>query len=79
MTHIDDSAANVIALLMERAGKEDAEIIVMGMSDEVRIILEAFDVLRRVPDDRIVGELDDARRLAERLLGADRRNDGGQP
>ncbi len=68
VTHIDDSAANVIALLMERAGKEDTEVIVVGMSGEVGVILEAFDVLRRVPEDRIVEELDDARRLADRLL-----------
>ncbi|MYE01198.1 MAG: SulP family inorganic anion transporter [Alphaproteobacteria bacterium] len=68
VTHIDDSAANVIALLMDRAGKEKTEIIVLGMSGEARVILEAFDVLRRVPEDRIVEELDDARRLAGRLL-----------
>ena len=70
VTHIDDSAAHVIALLMDRAHKEKTEIIVMGMSGEVRVILEAFDVLRRVPDDRIVEEFDDARRLAGRLLAA---------
>ena len=70
VTHIDDSAAHVIALLMDRADKEKTEIIVMGMSGEVRVILEAFDVLRRVPEGRIVRELDDARELAERLLGA---------
>ncbi len=70
VTHIDDSAAHVIALLMERAGKEDTETIIMGMSGEVRVILEAFDVLRRVPEGRIVRELDEARELAERLLAA---------
>ena len=68
VTHIDDSAAHMIALLLERAGKEDTETIIMGMSGEVRVILEAFDVLRRVPEGRIVRELDDARELAERLL-----------
>ena len=70
VTHIDDSAANVIALLMGRAAKEKTEIIVMGISEEVRVILEAFDVLCRVPEGRIVRELDDARELAERLLAA---------
>ncbi len=69
-THIDDSAAHVIALLMDRADKERTKIIVMGMSGEVRTVLEAFDVLRRVPDGRIVDELDEARQLAARLLNA---------
>ena len=68
VTHIDDSAANVVALLMDLAHKEKTEIIVMGLSEEVRIVLDAFDVLRRISEDRIVHELDDARALAARLL-----------
>ena len=68
VTYIDDSAAQVIALLLDRAVKEKTEIIVLGMSQETGDILNAFDVLRRVPEDRIVGELDDARNLAGRLL-----------
>ena len=68
VTYIDDSAAQVIGLLLDRAVKEKTEIIVLGMSQETGDILNAFDVLRPVPEDRIVGELDDARNLAGRLL-----------
>lgn len=68
MTYIDDTAAHVIALLLDRAVKVKTEIIVLGMSDDLKSVLNAFDVLRHVPEDRIVDELDDARSLAGRLL-----------
>ena len=68
VTHIDDSAAHVMALLFERAGKEKTEVIVMGVAGELRNILDAFGVLRGVPEDRIVRERDEARALARRLL-----------
>jgi len=70
MTYIDDTAAHVIALLLDRAIKEKTEIIVLGMSDDLKSILNAFDVLRHVAEDRIVGELDEARSLAARLLAS---------
>ena len=70
VTHIDDSAARVIGLLLDRAAKERTEAVVVGMSGDTRDVLEAFDALRRVPEDRIVDELEDARRLAEGLLAA---------
>ncbi len=68
MTYIDDTAAQVIALLLDRAVKEKTEIIVFAIPDELKPVLNAFDVLRHVPEDRIVGDLDEARSLAARLL-----------
>lgn len=67
-THIDDSAAQVFAMLLQRAAKERTDVIVLGMSEDLKDVLNSFDVLRHVPEDRIVDELDDARQLAERLL-----------
>lgn len=73
MTHVDDSAAHVMAQLMDRAVKEKTEIIVMGMSEDTRVVLDAFDVLKHVSGDRIVDDPDEARALAGRLLGPDSR------
>ena len=69
-TYVDDSAAHVIALLLDRAVKEKTRIIVLGLSEDSRSILNAFDVLRHVPPDQVVDELDEARRLATRLLAS---------
>ena len=70
MTYIDDSAAHVVALLLDRAVKEKTDIIVLGLSGDLKSILNAFDVLRHVPEDRVVDELDEARSLAARLLAS---------
>ncbi len=75
VTHIDDSAAHLIAQLMDRAVKEKTEIVVMGMSEDVKGILNAFDVLRYVPEDRIVDKLDEAQTVAGRLLTPEHSND----
>ena len=64
MTHVDDSAAHVMTQLMDRAVKEKTEVIVMGMSEDTRVVLDAFDVLKHVSGDRIVDDLDEARALA---------------
>ena len=66
--HIDDSAANLLALLADRAKQTGTEIVVCGVSDRIRRILYAFDVLDRIPDDRIVGTREEARSLAWSLL-----------
>ena len=39
-----------------------------GLRDPAANNLRALDVLRRVPGDRIVGTMDDARRVAAGLL-----------
>ena len=67
-THIDDSAANLLALLIDRAKQTGTEIVMVDASDRVRKTLYAFDVLDKVPGDRIVGTREEARNLAWSLL-----------
>ena len=49
-TYVDDSAAMVIEQLIEVAGRQETEVIVMGATDRVADILHTLDVLRHVPD-----------------------------
>ena len=67
-THIDDSAANLLALLIDRAKQTGTEIVMVDASERVRKTLHAFDVLDRIPDGRIVGTREEARSLAWSLL-----------
>ena len=53
-THADDSAAYLLAQIIDRAGQTDTEIVVCGINDRIRDPLFAFDVLDRIPEDRIV-------------------------
>ena len=68
-TYIDDSAAMVIKQLIEVATEEDTESIVIGLSGDVAETLDALDVLREVPDERILENLDQAREIAKPLVG----------
>ncbi|MYA96990.1 MAG: SulP family inorganic anion transporter, partial [Nitrospinae bacterium] len=68
-TYIDDSAAMVIKQLIEVATEEDTESIVIGLSGDVAETLDALDVLREVPPERIVDNLDEAREIAKPLVG----------
>ena len=68
-TYIDDSAAMVIKQLIEVATEEDTESIVIGLSGDVAETLDALDVLREVPPERILENLDQAREAAKPLLG----------
>ena len=70
MTHIDDSAAHLLQLLLRKAATMPKHIIVLGIPEALRGSLDAFDVLRDVPDARIVETMDDARSLAGSLLRA---------
>ena len=69
-TYIDDSAAMVIKQLIEVATEEDTESIVIGLSGDVAETLDALDVLREVPPERVVEDLDEAREIAKPLVGA---------
>ena len=62
---MDDSAALVVEHLIDAAIAQDTECIVMGLSGLPAATLGALNVLRRVPDDRIVGKLDEARETAK--------------
>ena len=67
-THLDDSAAMVIERLIDVAGKADTEIVVAGLAGTVNDALDTLNILQRVPEDRIVETLDEARDIAARLL-----------
>lgn len=68
--YIDDSAALVLEQLIDAAIDQDTECIVMALSGLPARTLKSLDALQRVPEDRIVGTLDEARGVARRLLGA---------
>ena len=67
-THIDDSAAHLLAQVIDRAKQTRTEIVVCGLNDSIRGPLFAFDVLDRIPDDRIAETEEEARALAWSLL-----------
>ena len=66
--HIDDSAALVVEQLIDTAILQNVECIVMGLSGLPARNLSALDILKRVPQDQIVGSMDEARETASRLL-----------
>ena len=68
-TYIDDSAAMLVRQLIEVATDEKTPAIAMGHSGEVARTLSALDVLGGVPKERMVKDLDEARRVARSLLG----------
>ena len=72
-SHVDDSAAMVVAQLMTAARKADTELIVTGLSGPVLETFRALDLLRNVPAGRNVETLEEARGIARALLnvGAD--------
>lgn len=65
---IDDSAALVLGQLVDAAAAADTECIVMGLSELAGTSVNALDVLRRVPKDHFVEDLDGARVIARRIL-----------
>ena len=67
-TYVDYSAAMVLEGLLEEAARASTEPVVMGLDGPVADTLDRLDVLRHVPGDRIVGNLDEARDVAARLL-----------
>ncbi|MYD96317.1 MAG: SulP family inorganic anion transporter [Gammaproteobacteria bacterium] len=69
-TYVDDSAAMVIEHLMDVAREEETEFIVQGMSAKVERTFRTLNVLRGVPEARIVDTADEARELVAELLAA---------
>ena len=67
-THVADSAAMVIEQLIDIAGRQETEVIVMGATGRVAESLHTLDVLQHVPDGHEVETLDEARELARSLL-----------
>ena len=68
LSNVDDSAAHLLAQVIDRAKQTRTEIVVFGFNDRIRGPLFAFDVLDRIPDDRIVATEKEARDLAWSLL-----------
>ena len=68
--HVDDSAALTIGQLADTARDADTQCIVMGMSGMTGTSLHALNVLRHIPEDNFVENLDEARIVARRLLDA---------
>ena len=67
--HMDDSAAFVVERLIDVAIEESTECIVMGLETTVGKGLIKLDILRRIPEDRYVEDMDEARTVARRILG----------
>ena len=66
--YLDDSAAMVVEQMIDIAAEENTETIVMGLSGSVKQNLQALNILRRVPQNCIVDNLDEAREVARSFL-----------
>ena len=66
--YMDDSAALVVEQMIDVARAEDTECIVMGLDGAPATTLNSLNVLRHIPEDHIVEDLDGAREVAKRLL-----------
>ena len=65
---IDDSAALVVEQMIDIAIAEDTECIVMGLTGAPETALLSLNVLKRVPKDQFVADLNEAREVSQRLL-----------
>lgn len=68
-TYLDESAATAIGELMDIAGSEQTECIVMGLSGLVPRTLDALGILKHLPRHRVVETRDQAREAARGVLG----------
>ena len=68
VSYLDDSAAMLILQLLDVAGREETEVIVMGLSGKPAETLRTLDILDGVPRKQVVRTLDDARAVAVGLL-----------
>ena len=66
--YMDDSAALVMEQLIDRGHAEDVTCIVMGLTGLPATTLSALNVLRHVPEENFVEDLDGAREVAKRIL-----------
>ena len=70
--HLDDSAAMVVEQMIDIAIEEETDSIVLGLSGPVERNLRALNILRRIPEDRFVNTLDEAREVAKSILDNER-------
>ena len=66
--YLDDSAAMVVEQMVDIAGDEDTEVIVMGLAGAVERNLRALNIFRHIPNNRFVNTLDEARETAKNIL-----------
>ena len=66
--YVDDSAALVIQRLFEVAEEQKTGTIVMGLSGAAYKTLKSFDIVRSIPDWRLVGSMEEARETAIAML-----------
>ena len=66
--YMDDSAAFVVERLVDVAMEENTECIVMGLGGAVGASLEKLHILRSIPKDRYVDNMDEAREIAKVIL-----------
>ena len=66
--YVDDSAALAIGQLADTARDADTQCIVLGMSGMADTSVYALNVLREIPEENFVENLDEARIVARRLL-----------
>ena len=68
--YVDDSAALVVEQLIDTAIEEGTAVIIMALKGNPAITLTALNVLKKVPEDCFVKDLEEARGVAEKLLAA---------
>ena len=66
--YVDDSAALVVEQLIDTAIDEGTGVIIMGLHGTPAITLKALNVLKHVPEDRFVDNLEEARAVAGKIL-----------
>ena len=66
--HIDDSVAMVIVRLINVVLKNGTQLIITGVGGAVAETLHSLDVLKQVPKDHVMRDLDECRALARKLL-----------
>ena len=69
--YVDDSAALVVEQLIDTAAEENTPVIVMGLSGSPADTLRSLNVLRSVPENRFVADIDGAREAAIQILDED--------
>ena len=69
--YVDDSAALVVEQLVDTATEENTPVIVMGLSGFPADTLRSLNVLRSVPENRFVADIDGAREVAIEILDED--------
>lgn len=68
-SYVDDSAALMVEQLVDTATEENTPVIVMGLSGLASDTLRSLNVLRSVPENRFVADIDGARQAAIQILG----------